>query len=73
MMFFVVFGFVVLMVVFLVLVVGASRTFLVWSCCGWVVVVGSAWTVCEWLRFWVFTGFFWNLIGTVWMVSDGIL
>lgn len=32
-----------------------------------VLVLAIAWCFAEWLRGWIFTGFPWNLIGTVWM------
>ncbi|MDP6786410.1 MAG: apolipoprotein N-acyltransferase [Rhodospirillales bacterium] len=38
-----------------------------------VLTIGVAWTAFEWLRGWAFTGFSWNLIGTVWTFSDAML
>ena len=40
---------------------------------GRILVFGVAWTVMEWVRGWFLTGFPWNLIGTVWVVSDGMM
>jgi apolipoprotein N-acyltransferase len=51
------------------LLVGASGT----RGAGRVLVLGAAWTALEWLRGWIFTGFPWNLVGTVWVVSEPMM
>ena len=38
-----------------------------------VFLLAAAWLASEWLRAWAFTGFPWNLIGTVWAFSDATL
>ncbi len=38
-----------------------------------VLLLAAAWLASEWLRAWAFTGFPWNLIGTVWTFSDATL
>ncbi len=40
---------------------------------GRVLIFAGAWTGCEWIRSWAFSGFPWNLIGSVWTVSDGMI
>jgi len=38
-----------------------------------VVLLATTWLAVEWLRAWVFTGFPWNLMGTVWDFSPAML
>ena len=40
---------------------------------GRILALAAAWTVGEWLRGHLFTGFPWNLIGYVWTISDAML
>ncbi len=40
---------------------------------GRVLVFAALWVAMEWMRGWVLTGFPWNLMGTVWVVSDSMM
>jgi apolipoprotein N-acyltransferase len=40
---------------------------------GRVLVFAGAWAGCEWMRSWAFSGFPWNLIGSVWTASDAMI
>ncbi len=40
---------------------------------GRILVFSAFWVAFEWLRGWIFTGFPWNLMGTVWTFSDSMI
>ena len=51
------------------LLIGCSRT----TGMARVIVLAMAWTVTEWARGHLFTGFPWNLVGTAWTASDAMM
>ncbi len=38
-----------------------------------ILLFAATWVAFDWIRTWIFTGFPWNLVGTAWVVSDGML
>src|SRR5262249_29685145 len=60
-----------LLAVFPALAIGLAR--LLWPAGpARVLVLGVCWTIFEWLRGWVLTGFPWNLVGYTWGFSDAM-
>lgn len=53
--------------------VGLAIRWLRWRGISGIVMFAASWAVAEWLRGWVMTGFPWNLIGTIWTVSDAMM
>jgi apolipoprotein N-acyltransferase len=43
------------------------------SCLGRVFIFSALWTAAEWSREWVLSGFPWNSIGTVWVISSSMI
>ena len=38
-----------------------------------ILLFAATWVAFDWIRTWIFTGFPWNLVGTAWAISDGML
>jgi apolipoprotein N-acyltransferase len=71
---FAVFALAGLMAVFTATSVVASRAFGRHSSgVGRVLVFAAMWVFFEWMRSWMFTGFPWNLIGSIWTFSDAMI
>ncbi len=55
----------------------AAAVAITWRCrvsgCGRIIVLAVSWLLGEWLRSWLFTGFPWNQIGSVWTFSTPMI
>ncbi len=69
-----VFGLAAVLAIFPAVVAALTRLFAgQCSAIGRIFIFAALWTVFEWLRGWIFTGFPWNLIGSVWVFSDAMI
>jgi apolipoprotein N-acyltransferase len=63
-------GLAALLAVFAGLAAAGARAFAGRRSLALLLAFSGLWILGEWLRSWVFTGFSWNLLGSVWLVSD---